>query len=180
MFRSRYLHRNKTDICIHTDNYDKLTSVGGITCNPELKEKDLYSLTKVDCSMMGISMSAFMSMLIGQVVQVEIKFGEEDGKAFMWDTQNLNVKLYKVSDDLGDYGGNSGDGSDTLILSIIIVVVVVVVIIVVVVVILVLASEKNQKTKKLPTKTVSDKPAQSIPAPVAPTQPAPAQPVTSA
>ena len=141
--------------------------------------------------MQGISISAFMSMLIGQEVQVEIKFGEADGKTFVWDTQNMNTKLYKVSDDLGEYGGNSGDGSDSLTLIIVIVVVVVVVIIiVVVVVIIVLASKKKQKTKKLPTKTVSDKPAQSIPtpvaptqpapAPVAPTQPAPAQPVTSA
>lgn len=146
-----------------------------------MKGGNLYSLTKVDCSMQGISISAFMSMLIGQVVQVEIKFGEEDGNAFMWDTQNMSTKLYKVSDDLGEYGGNSGDGSDTLTLIIVIVVVVVVVIIiVVVVVIIVLASKKKQQTKKLPTKTAADKPAQSNPAPVAPTQPAPAQPVASA
>ena len=159
------------DIRIRTDDYNQFKESNGITCSPQLKNGRTHSFQDVECGNQYISMSALMRLLIGQSITMTLAFGEEDGKTFVevYDSSG-STKLYKVSNSTSD------PGSVNIALIIIIVVVVVVIIVVIVVILLVLASKKKQKTKKLPTQTVSAKPVQVVSAPVAPTQPAPAQP----
>ena len=141
-----------TDVKIRTEDYNKLTSSNGMVCVPKLKNGKVYSFQEVDCSVHVLNMTALMQMLIGQPYAVNLKFGEENGKTYVeYSDSTTTLKLYKVSNSTSLEGGiNSA--------LIIIIVVVVIIIIVVIVILLVLASKKKQKTKKLPTKTVSNKP----------------------
>ena len=141
-----------TDVKIRTDDYDKLASTNSLVCNPKLKNGKLYSFQDVECSTQGVSMSAMMRLLIGQPVSMYFKFGEEGGKTYLQTDDFAGaLKLYKVSNCTSLEGGIN-------IALIIIIVVVVIIIIVIIVILLVLASKKKQKTKKIPTKTVSNKP----------------------
>ena len=130
----------------------KLTSSNGMVCVPKLKNGKVYSFQEVDCSVHVLNMTAFMQMLIGQPYAVNLKFGEENGKTYLeYSDSTTTLKLYKVSNSTSLEGGIN-------IALIIIIVVVVIIIIVIIVILLVLASKKKQRTKKLPTKTVSNKP----------------------
>ena len=85
-----------------------------------------------------------MLLLIGQPVNMYLKFGEEDGKAYVQtDNYSSSTKYYKVSD------STSEPGSVNLVL-IIIIIVAVVIIIIVVVIVVVLSCKKKGSTKKLP------------------------------
>ena len=129
-----------------------------MTCTPKLKNGEVYSFQKVDCSNLLFNITAMMLMMVNKPYASTMKFGEEDGKTILEYSESLSSsKLYKVSNSTDIAGGNN------TALIIIIVVVVVVIIILIIVLILVLASKKKQKTKKLPTKTVSDKPAPDVP-----------------
>ena len=86
-----------------------------------------------------------MLLLIGQPVNMYLKFGEEDGKAYVQtDNYSSSTKYYKVSN------STSEPGSVNLVLIIIIIVAVVVIIIIVVVIVVVLSCKKKGSTKKLP------------------------------
>ena len=85
-----------------------------------------------------------MLLLIGQPVNMYLKFGEEDGKAYVQtDNYSSSTKYYKVSN------STSEPGSVNLVL-IIIIIVAVVIIIIVVVIVVVLSCKKKGSTKKLP------------------------------
>ena len=85
-----------------------------------------------------------MLLLIGQPVNMYLKFGEEDGKAYVQtDNYSSSTKYYKVSN------STSEPGSVNLVL-IIIIIVAVVIIIIVVVIVVVLSCKKKGSTKKIP------------------------------
>ena len=85
-----------------------------------------------------------MLLLIGQPVNMYLKFGEEDGKAYVQtDNYSSSTKYYKVSN------STSEPGSVNLVL-IIIIIAAVVLIIIVIVFVVVLSCKKKGSTKKLP------------------------------
>ena len=146
------------DIAFRIGNSEKEIINKHIQCNTKLRANEFYSITKLDCPSENEKWSEFAKNF-GQSTYVYPLFGKDNNGEYADYTM---YKLYKVSDDVGEYAKIRINGSSGSLSVVSIIIIVAIVCIIIIVFAIVFVSHKKQSSAKLPKKQVTEKPIQTV------------------
>lgn len=147
------------EIVFRIGNADKEIIDKYIQCNTNIKANEFYSITKLDCPSENEDWNAYAQEL-GKTGNARIVFGKDSTGEYF---DLYMYKLYKVSDEVGEYKNIkiNGSGGSISVVSIIIIIAIICIILIIIAVVIVFY--KKQSSAKLPRRQVTEKPNQTIP-----------------
>ena len=147
------------DLVFRIGNGDKEVIDKHIQCNTNMKANEFYSITELDCPSENENWY-YMKQEIGKVYYLMALFGKDNNGEY---ADNGMYKLYKVSDDVGEYKNIKINGSGGSVSAVSIIIIIAIICIILIVIAVVIVSCKKQSSTNLPKKQVTKETNQTIP-----------------